>query len=84
MIISNIFSQSEKQFHPLSELQLGVDGHVALFLSFGQLVFVALFVEIFADFGVIFEVFLEEDDGFGLGDFVSLQVGEDADQDICP
>ena len=82
MIVSNIFSQSEKQFHPLSELQFGVDDHVALFLPFWQFVFVALFVEVFADLGVVFEVFLEEDDSFGLGDFVGLQEGENADQDI--
>ena len=84
MIVSNIFSQSEKQFHPLSELQFGVDDHVALFLPFWQFVFVALFVEVLADLGVVFEVFLEEDDSFGLGDFVGLQERENADQDIGP
>ena len=84
MIVSNILSQSEKQFHALSELQFGVDDNVGLFLPLWQFVFVALFVEVFADFGVILEIFLEEDGCFGLGDFVGLQEGEDADEHICP
>ena len=81
MLISNTFSQGKKKIHSFFELSSCIDDFVSLLFSFRELIFVALFVKILANFRVIFKVLFKKNDSFCFCDFICIEESEDAYND---